>query len=322
MKKTTVNTRSFPVIDYRQGYLFLGSCFSENLSEKMKSNGFAIESNPFGVVFNPISLAKFFLLTEDEIKATVFLREDVALSYLANSTCFAYEKEELQRKLVQLRDSFLTEISNSKMMFITFGTAWVYEHIESNRLVANCHKIPQKEFSKRLLTVEEIVAKWKKVIPLINEINPDLEIVFTLSPVRHTKDGLTENARSKAILLTAIHEIIEDNKKASYFPAYEIVIDELRNYAYYSTDGVHPNELAINEIWERFKITYFTEETKQINAEYIQLKQLLNHRLQHPESKASKAFVEDVQNRKEVFVNKYSFVKLESISPFREDKGE
>lgn len=310
MKKTTVDITLFPVIDYRHKYLFLGSCFSENLSEKMKNNGFAMKSNPFGVVFNPISLADFFLLSDEEIKDSVFLRDDLALSWLANSTCFAYDKKELQDKLIQQRQFFLEEIADAKMLFVTFGTAWVYENNESQSLVANCHKIPQNKFSKRLLTIEEIVAKWKKVIAFLKELNPSLDIVFTLSPVRHVKDGLAENARSKATLLNAIYQLVEEERQLRYFPAYEIVLDELRDYAYYTIDGVHPNELAIAEIWEKFKATYFTAETKQINAELIQLKQLMNHRLQHPESKASIAFLQDVLKRKEAFVKKYDFVNL------------
>lgn len=310
MKKTTVDITLFPVIDYRHKYLFLGSCFSENLSEKMKNNGFAMKSNPFGVVFNPISLADFFLLSDEEIKDSVFLRDDLALSWLANSTCFTYDKKELQDKLIQQRQFFLEEIADAKLLFVTFGTAWVYENNESQSLVANCHKIPQNKFSKRLLTIEEIVAKWKKVIALLKELNPRLDIVFTLSPVRHVKDGLAENARSKATLLNAIYQLVEEERQLRYFPAYEIVLDELRDYAYYTIDGVHPNELAIAEIWEKFKATYFTAETKQINAELIQLKQLMNHRLQHPESKASIAFLQDVLKRKEAFVKKYDFVNL------------
>lgn len=310
MKKTTVDITLFPVIDYRHKYLFLGSCFSENLSEKMKNNGFAMKSNPFGVVFNPISLADFFLLSDEEIKDSVFLRDDLALSWLANSTYFAYDKKELQDKLIQQRQFFLEEIADAKLLFVTFGTAWVYENNESQSLVANCHKIPQNKFSKRLLTIEEIVAKWKKVIALLKELNPRLDIVFTLSPVRHVKDGLAENARSKATLLNAIYQLVEEERQLRYFPAYEIVLDELRDYAYYTIDGVHPNELAIAEIWEKFKATYFTAETKQINAELIQLKQLMNHRLQHPESKASIAFLQDVLKRKEAFVKKYDFVNL------------
>lgn len=212
--------------------------------------------------------------------------------------------------MIQQRQFFLEEIADAKMLFVTFGTAWVYENNESQSLVANCHKIPQNKFSKRLLTIEEIVAKWKKVIALLKELNPSLDIVFTLSPVRHVKDGLAENARSKATLLNAIYQLVEEERQLRYFPAYEIVLDELRDYAYYTIDGVHPNELAIAEIWEKFKATYFTAETKQINAELIQLKQLMNHRLQHPESKASIAFLQDVLKRKEAFVKKYDFVNL------------
>lgn len=312
MKKTPLQIPATPIIDYTSNFLFLGSCFSENLSKKMKESGFSVSSNPFGVVYNPISLADFLLASDKELKSSVFEREGVSLSWLANSTCFEYAKTELQAKLIQLRQNYLAQMDSAMTLFVTLGTAWVYEHQTTHKIVANCHKAPKTDFKKRLLSVDEIVVAWKKVIETnLDSIshNSDLKIIFTVSPVRHIKDGLIENSQSKAILITAIHELKKQFKNVNYFPAYELMIDELRDYAYYTSDGIHPNEIAINEIWKRFKSTYFTTETVEIYEEYEKIRQLFNHRPLHPESKNAKEFGKERRRKLEMFEKKYPFIE-------------
>ena len=274
----------------------------------MEESGFSVSSNPFGVVYNPISLADFLFASDEELKASVFERGDVSLSWLANSTCFAYSKTELQSKLIQLRQDFLKQMSRGRILFITFGTAWVYDHQTTGKIVANCHKSPQTDFKKRLLSVDEIVATWKKVIEAMADSK--LKIIFTVSPVRHIKDGLIENSQSKAILITAIHELKKQFENVDYFPAYELMMDELRDYAYYTSDGLHPNEVAINEIWERFRLTYFTLETRKVFDEFEKIRQLFNHRPLHPGSKESKQFEEERFRKLEVFKKKYPMVNF------------
>ncbi|PWH85994.1 GSCFA domain-containing protein [Brumimicrobium oceani] len=309
MRKTKVEIPHQNLIDYRNQYHFLGSCFSEHLSNKMSKSGFSIHSNPFGVVFNPISLADFLLISDEELKNSVFEKDGVALSWLANSTCFAYESQKLKSKLLELRKSFLDSLSISKILFVTFGTAWVYERKSSNQIVANCHKAPNSEFRKRLLTVEEITKKWSEVIEKLKGESA-IKIIFTVSPVRHSKDGLVENSRSKAVLLNTIHELNDKYSNVDYFPAYELVLDELRDYAYFKKDGVHPNEIAIDEIWSRFKETYFTGETAKIHQEYEKLRMMFEHKPLHSESEASKAFEVNREKRLEEFSGKYPSVKV------------
>lgn len=311
MKKTTVHIPKNPLLDYSSKTLFLGSCFAENLSEKMKEGGFKVSVNPFGVIFNPISLADLFLSTEEELIASVFTREDVSLSWSANSTCFAYSNEELKDQLLQKRKQTLDAIQSLDVLFITFGTALVYEHKKTKKIVANCHKAEKNNFTKRLLTIEEIEQVWNKVITVLEQSNTksNFKIIFTLSPIRHIKDGLVENSRSKALLLTAIHHLVDRFENVDYFPAFEMVNDEMRDYAYYTEDGVHPNQLAINMIWKRFINTFFTKTCEIIHQEFESLKQLCNHRSIHAASSASKDFELKKQEKIKLFEEKFPFLK-------------
>lgn len=307
MQKTKVEIPQQPIIDYPSNYLFLGSCFSEHLSQKMTQSGFSVQANPFGVVFNPISLAELLLNGDEALMNSVFERDGVALSWLANSTCFAYDQEILKAKLVENRRDYLQALSTAKVLFVTLGTAWVYTEKSTNHIVGNCHKAPQNDFEKRLLTVEEITSKWSEVIEKL-QAESDVKIIFTVSPVRHTKDGMTENARSKSVLLNAVHELNDQYVTVDYFPAYELMMDEMRDYAYYSKDGIHPNAIAVDEIWNRFKLTYFTSETQNISLEYDKIRILFEHRSLHPESEAAKQFEIDREVKLEEFKKRFPSV--------------
>lgn len=308
MKKINLHIEPQNWIDYKKSYTFIGSCFSENLSKKMIEDGFQVKANPLGVIFNPISIADFFLLNDNQLEESVFIREDVALSWLANSTFFSYDKEELKAELLVERAVFLESIKSSGILFVTFGTAWVYEHIASDTIVANCHKASANQFVKRLITLEEIVESWQYVIDDLC-LNTDLKIVFTVSPVRHIKDGLVENNRSKARLLEAVHLLAEKNENVAYFPAYELVLDVLRDYSFFEKDGVHPNQTSIDEVWDIFKQTYFTKETIELNQELNRLKQLFRHRPLHPNSKQAVDFVNERNEKWKNFINQNSFFK-------------
>lgn len=302
MRKTKVNIPSTHLISYDFSYTFLGSCFSEHLSKKMERSGFRLESNPFGVLFNPISLSDLFLKSDLEIENSVFYRVDVSLSWLANSTVFAYKNEELKSELIKKRTAFLKSVNESKILFVTFGTAWIHVDKSKALTVANCHKMPQSNFEKRLLSTEEVVNDWSKVI---EQLNAEVEIIFTVSPVRHSKDGLVENARSKAVLLNAVHDLNDKYSNVDYFPSYELMLDELRDYAYFQKDGVHPNEMAIDEIWKRFKETYFTEETAKISKEYDKIRMLFQHKSLHPESEKAKQFEVEREKKLEDFKRRF-----------------
>ncbi|WP_107040024.1 GSCFA domain-containing protein [Brumimicrobium mesophilum] len=318
MYKTKIKIAHQNLIDYHSNYSFLGSCFSEHLSKKMLNSGFNVQSNPFGVVFNPISLAELILRSDECLKDSIFERDDVALSWVANSTCFAYSQKELKSKLIELRKDFLRVLSTSKILFVTFGTAWIYEKKSSNQIVANCHKAPKEDFEKRLLSSNEIIQKWTEVIEKLNTAS-QTKIIFTVSPVRHTKDGMIENSRSKAILLNAVHELNDKFSNVDYFPAYELMIDEMRDYAFYGKDGIHPNEIAVEEIWTRFKDTYFSEQAGKIYKEYDKIRILFQHKALHPSSKKAKQFQDEREKKLKEFMGRFDFVDCSFISSQNEN---
>lgn len=310
MKKTFVQVPDINTVDYNRPVCFLGSCFSQNISKKAEIYGFDVDSNPLGVVFNPLSLGDFILhLNESSWNYNIVRRKDVYFSWEANSSVFGYSENELISKIQKLRSSFEKSLSKSSTLFVTFGTAWIYELRENNHIVANCHKFDQSLFKKRLLSITEVTTQWNQVVELLNSKYPDLNVVFTLSPVRHIKDGLVENARSKAILLESIHQLVDSFKNCHYFPAYEIVLDELRDYGYYTKDGLHPNEIAIEEVWSKFFESLLSEEAKNIANEWGEIRRLFDHKIQYENSEEAHKFVKSRNERLEAFKIKYPELK-------------
>lgn len=311
MKKTPVEITKLGIIDYNNPICFLGSCFSVNLSKKLKYCNFEVQSNPFGVIFNPLSIAEFLIgLKSESVDLNIVQRNDVYFSWEANSSVYGYSEQEIYSKLKNASISFEKSLSKSKMLFVTFGTAWIYELIENSQIVANCHKFDQSKFKKRLLSIDEITAQWKKVMRFLNNKYPEVQIVFTLSPVRHMKDGLIENARSKAILLESIYQLKEEFKTCHYFPAYEIIMDELRDYAFFKIDGIHPNEIAINEVWGKFVPAMFTLKAQEVCSELLDLRKLLEHKIQFEESEEAQKFTEYKTQRLIAFKQKYPQITL------------
>ena len=245
-------------IDYHSKLLLIGSCFSENIQQKLTYFKFQSTSNPFGILFNPKAIET---LITNTINLKIYTEEDVFLlnerwhCFDAHSDLSASKKEDLISKLNTVIAKTHQQLLTSTHVIITLGTAWTYRFIETNSIVGNCHKVPQKKFLKELLSVKEVVESLEAIQTLIKSINPASNIIFTVSPVRHIKDGFVENMQSKAHLITAIHNLIEksDTSKIHYFPSYEIMMDDLRDYRFYANDMLHPNETAVHYIWEQFQ---------------------------------------------------------------------
>lgn len=268
------------LIDYKDSLLILGSCFAENIGEKLTSHKFNTTVNPFGIIYNPISIANSLthILNNSYFKEDKLLFfNDKWLSLQHHGAFSNTNKTECLQAINQSITSSNQQLKNATHLFITFGSAWVYEH-EKHGLVANCHKIPAKHFTKRLLKVEEIVAAYTSLIKNIKSSNADINIVFTVSPVRHAKDGLWENNLSKAVLHLSIKEITENFDNCIYFPAYEIVMDELRDYRFFKDDLVHPTDLAVNYVWEKFAMSYFSKETIALMGNIQKIKQAAMHK--------------------------------------------
>ncbi len=223
----------------------------------------------------------------------------------AHSDLSSNSKEELLNRLNDSVKTANNQINNSTHIIITLGTAWVYRFIETDSIVANCHKIPQKKFLKQIQSVKSIIGSIEAIIKLIRSINPNAAILFTVSPVRHLKDGFAENTQSKSHLITAIHQVVDQRKNSYYFPSYEIMMDELRDYRFYAEDMIHPNKIAVDYIWERFQQTWISSESNIIMEEIDAVQKALNHRPFNPESEQYKAFLGKLELQKSKLKNQF-----------------
>ena len=302
-------------IKYEHKILSMGSCFAVNISDKLKEYQFQSVVNPFGILFHPFAIERVLEYAVDGYEFTskdVFCHNEVWSSFIAHSDLNELEEEDIVTKLnVKLFD-LQVALKESSFMYITLGTAWVYEHIESGMVVANCHKVPQSNFKKRLLSYEEVSTSLSKIIKLVQVINPELQIVFTVSPVRHFKDGIVENQRSKSVLFTALHDVLDRQEEMSigYFPSYEIVMDELRDYRYYKADMLHPNELAIDYIWERFVTTWIHPDMYPIMHKVDEVQRGLNHRPFNPTAEQHLKFLDTLVEKIDYLLEKYPFMSF------------
>lgn len=285
--------------------LMMGSCFSENIGEYLKAYKFNVLVNPFGTIYNPVSI---FKLLERSLKKEkdyqIIKNGDIYYDWNSHSRVSALNRPDLTNILNQKNEETFNTLKTAQWIIISPGTAWVYLLKGSDEIVANCHKVPQKEFDKRLLSVNEIIEGFDSVKSLIDEINKDIQWIFTISPVRHIRDGLVENNRSKSILMNSIHEIVDNHGNCHYFPSYEIVIDQLRDYRFYKEDMVHPGEPAIKYIWKRFIDTYFDETLIDFTKEWKKILHAIHHRSFHPTSPSHQKFIKETISKLERLANK------------------
>jgi len=291
-----------PPLDYESKILFLGSCFAENIGNKVQYYGFESSLNPFGIIFNPASLD---ILIEKSVANTPFVAEDVEAhySFYAHSSLNGNDRAEtlhnLNNALARLRNSIL----ESSHIFITLGTAWVYEHRETKMIVTNCHKQPQALFEKKLLEPSQIDAHVNAIKKNIHKLNPAAQICYTLSPVRHLKDGFIENTRSKSRLHDAIQGTLEP--AVQYFPAYEIVMDELRDYRFYGSDMIHLNETGVDYVWNCFRESGIRSDLFPVLQKVDKFRKLEAHRPQDQEKHN-----EQVRLQKNKLMELYPFLKI------------
>lgn len=297
-------------IDYQDKLFLIGSCFSDNIGNKLSQLKFNVTQSPSGIFFNPMSIAN----TLNHICSNLTFNEELLIeqdglwySFLHHGSIYSSSKEELLSKIENTHALCHNVLKNTTKLFITFGSAHIYTHKNLKTVVSNCHKVPNTYFTKSLLTVSEIVENFKKCISAIKSINPDIKIIFTVSPVLYIKDGIHENQLSKATLLLAINEL-QKLENIGYFPSYEIVRDELRDYRFYKEDLAHPNDIAIKYVWEKFSDCYFSDETKEIAFEVEKIIQMENHKQLQPESDASKKFTGSLEKKKRELFDKFPFL--------------
>ena len=254
--QTMVDIRPYEwKIGYEDKVLLVGSCFSDEIGAQMEQRYLHVTCNPFGTLYNPLSIAQ--ALTMKDVPELVE-HEGLWHSMAHHGSVSRPTKEEAEKAIRESIETMQQALQEATVVIVTFGTAWVYEMKEGisglgvSGLVGNCHKLPESCFTRRRLSVEDIVAAWKPILAQY----PEKHWLFTVSPIRHIKDGLHENQISKATLLQAVEQL------GDYFPSYEIMLDELRDYRFYADDLVHPSSLAVNYIWERFVECFCTNQTK------------------------------------------------------------
>ena len=296
------------VIDYNSKIILLGSCFSDNIGEQFLYYKFNTLTNPFGVVFNPVSIEKLIFRS---IQTALFTDKDFvfyndkwqSLDLHSNFSSVSLEESisRANKALLQTKE-YLTTASHC---IITLGTSWVYRSVTSNEIVANCHKIPQTKFQKELLSVTTIQKIIQSIISQIKIVNPNATIIFTISPVRHLKDGFVENNVSKSHLITALHSVL-NLKNVCYFPSYEIMLDDLRDYRFYKNDFLHPNDLAVTYIWNKFTASWFAENTDEIMKKVASVQKRLAHKPFNPNTENHQKFLDKLQRDIAVLKEEYN----------------
>lgn len=295
-------------IDHKSPLLLLGSCFSEHIGDRLRQAGFDVLSNPYGTIFHPIPLANCLERLWNPTER-LLQNEDVWLSYDAASALYALSEIELRNKIHEVDFQVKNILSSAKMLIVTFGSAHGYRLQEDGLIVANCHKKPASEFEKELTDVQQLADKWNQLINQLKAYFPELKIIITVSPVRYSRDGWVENNRSKARLIQLAEYLEGTFDTVHYFPAYELVNDLLRDYRYFEGDGVHPNEQAVNVVWELFSNWFFTEETKNIVAEAEKIRRMEEHKLLFPESRQAEKFRHQLQQKRESFLSLHPYVR-------------
>lgn len=302
---------SLSEINHNHSIITLGSCFAENIGKKMADVYFNVDINPFGVLYNPVSVKNSLeqllqkkIFSENDLFAHRGLWHSFSHSSLFSDTTPEKCLDKINNRLFKSSEF----LQKTDFLLITLGTTWVFEEQKSGRVVSNCHKLPANRFERRRLTVEEIVTDYSYLITELNNKLPNLEFIFSVSPIRHWKDGAHENTLSKSTLLLAIDILRKKFNSVEYFPAFEIMMDELRDYRFYASDMLHPSDVAVHYIWKRFSDIYFDKLTMKMNVELEQLCADLSHRPLFPDSEDYQTFKINLEKKKEILKTSYPFL--------------
>ena len=296
-------------IGYQDKILLLGSCFADNIGEKFGEHSFQATVNPFGTLYNPASIMKAITLSFEHDNKHYILQHNGLWHSMMHHGSFSHpDKNELLSRYNESLTIMRNALQEASTIVVTFGTSWIYQM--EGMVVANCHKIPAERFRRDCMTVGQIIDMW---LPLLVQI-PNKHWIFTVSPIRHIKDGLHANHLSKATLLQAIDTLIVNarglnpSSSYSYFPSYEIMLDELRDYRFYAEDMVHPSQVAVDYIWQRFVETYMTIDTQGEMRTLYQLWRDRHHRFLHPESEEAQTFAERIASRVQNLKEQYPWL--------------
>lgn len=300
-------------ISHADKILMMGSCFAENIGEYLTNYKFNCEINPNGILFNPISISEAIHSYITNSGQNTIVKNDDLFYSLDHHGDFAFKSEnELDTQIKLTNEKIHSCLKNSNWLIITFGSAFVYRYLKTNKIAANCHKLPPSEFKKELLKVEDIVETYKNLISELKKFNPKLNILLTISPVKYLRDGLVENTLSKSILIQSVHEIVNTNVNCHYFPAYELVTDDLRDHRFYKEDLAHPNDQAIKYVWEKFEKTFFSNETIALNEKVKDILQAAQHRPIKDDSEKHLQFKKTYLQKCKALEKEFDFLNFES----------
>lgn len=313
MFRTEVHVPPSPFkINLTDNILTVGSCFSDSIGIELAQNKFTVSINPFGTNYNPHSIHKSLLYAVDNVAVpeTSFIEnKGVFSNFDFHSNFSALEKQEVEKSINETIGSTHAFLKNAQWIFITYGTAWVYERKDTGDIVANCHKVPSSNFNKKLLSQKKVVASFSEFYTALKKTNPTCKIILTVSPVRHLKDTLPLNSISKSVLRLACLTITETYTDVIYFPSYEIMMDDLRDYRFYKSDMIHPNEEAERYIFTKFSETYFDTATEQFIKQWQPLRSALNHKPILAASPGHQQFLRNTLSQLEALQSKVNLLK-------------
>ena len=299
-------------ISHETKMMLFGSCFSENIGVYLKYHKFNVDINPFGILYNPMSISKCIrrLIDQKSFKESdLVLYNEVYHSFMHHGS-FSDSDKDISLKNINYRfNKAKDNIANADILLITFGTAYAFSLEENDEIVSNCHRFPADKFMRFRLSTEEIVEDWTDMIEMLTALNSELKIIFTVSPIRHLRDGAHDNQISKSILHLAIDNLQQYFRNiVDYFPAFEIMNDELRDYRFYNDDMTHPTSLAKDYIWRRFSDKYFSEQAVNINNEWSELAKSINHRPIHAKTQANRKFLSQTLENLRLFSKKHPHI--------------
>jgi len=310
-------------ITYTDQLFLIGSCFSEHMYEKLAHHKFQVLSNPHGILFNPLSVAQSLDSYIDGKMYTagdLFLLNELWNSWDHHTRFSDVSQEEALRKINRSQTEAGQAIREASYVIITLGSAFQYYLKENGRHVANNHRAPGQWFEKRLLPIQEIIDALTLTLQKLIAVNPGVQIIFTISPVRHIRDGVVDNNRSKARLLEAVHELCAVFPQTYYFPAYELIIDILRDYRFYDIDFVHPNYLATNFVWEHFVKSSISTDTKDLMKQVLDIMTARHHKTRFPQTDAHKAFLSNYAAKVVRLLEQYPYLNLQAELAYFQNK--
>ncbi len=311
-------------ISYADKIFLIGSCFTENIGTKLQSHLFETKENPHGILFNPVSVRNALedcISNKKYTESDLFLLNDVWNSWHHHSRFSGITKAEALEKINNSIGEAHQFLKSANHLIITLGSAWLYTLNENapqckGMIVANNHKAPSNWFTKKLMQPAELIEDLKTVVAKLKAFNPQLQVIFTISPVRHLREGLIENNRSKAVLIHAVHELISTALDVFYFPAYEYVIDDLRDYRFYAEDLVHPNFAASHYVWDKLVETYMSPETQLIMKQVAELQLAINHKPFYGASSAHLKFMHACIGKTQSLMAQYPNLPLQNHLQF------